>query len=223
MVKYIRVVFVFVLFLLITACTTKASLSPVSQDIKYVTVDEIQASLPAKPIVVGFDIDDTVLFSSPGFYYGLNNHDGPGNTNLYGDKPLDSKKFWDDMNGKFDKFSFPKKSGEALVKMHYRRGDKVVFITARPSSEKSIVPQILMQCFGIPRPEVVFTNETPKTQFLRRRGVQVYYGDADSDMRQAREAAARPIRVMRSALSTNTASAYHVGAFGEEVVIHSED
>ena len=223
--KYIRLALVFALLLsvTVTACTTKAPISAISQDIKYVTVAKIQASLPTKPVVVGFDIDDTVLFSSPGFYYGLTNHDGPGGTNLYGDDPLHSQKFWNDMNGEFDKFSLPKKSGGALVKLHYARGDKVVFITARNSSERSIVPQVLAQSFGIPKPEVIFTTEAPKTEFIRERGVSVYYGDADSDMMQARKAMARPIRVMRSPLSTNKASAYHLGAFGEEVLIHSEE
>lgn len=220
---HIRVALVFALFLSVTACTTKIPISSSWQNINFVTVDEIKVSLPTRPIVVGFDIDDTVLFSSPGFNYGLQNHDGPGGENLYGDDPLHSKKFWNDMNGGFDKFSLPKKSGRDLVQMHYKRGDKVVFITARNSSERSIVPQILTQSFGIREPEVIFTSEVSKTEFMREKGVSIYYGDADSDMKQAKEAKARPIRVIRSSLSTNNASADNIGAFGEEVVIHSEN
>ena len=127
------------------------------------------------------------------------------------------------MNGEFDRFSLPKKSGATLVKLHYARGDKLVFITARNSSERSIVPQVLAQSFGIPKPEVIFTTEAPKTKFIRERGVSVYYGDGDSDMMQVMKAMARPIRMMRSPLSINKASAYHLGAFGEEVLIHSEE
>ena len=40
---------------------------------------------------------------------------------------------------------------------------------------------------------------------------------------QAIEANARPIRVMRSPLSTNSSSPYHIGSLGEEVLGHSEE
>ena len=216
-------VVVLVLLLSVTACTPRIPSQKASQDINFVTVAEIRASLPLKPIVVGFDIDDTVLFSSPGFHYGLKNQDGPGGKNLYGADPLHSKKFWNDMNGWFDKFSLPKKSGRNLVQMHYKRGDKLVFITARNSSERSIVSQILAQSLSIPEPEVIFTSGVSKTDFMRKQGVSIYYGDADSDMQQAKNAKVRPVRVIRSALSTNNASADNIGAFGEEVVINSEN
>jgi acid phosphatase (class B) len=39
--------------------------------IHWVSVDQIEKSLEGKPpMTVGFDIDDTVLFSSPCFFYG---------------------------------------------------------------------------------------------------------------------------------------------------------
>lgn len=221
--KHLGLTIVFALLLSVTACTVEKPITATDSDIQYVTVELIQASLPEPPIVVGFDIDDTVLFSSPGFHYGLTNHDGPGSTNLYGDAPLHSPKFWNDMNGKFDKFSLPKKSGGALVKMHLMRGDKIVFITARNSSTQSILPEILAQNFGIPKPDVIFTSQSSKTPFINKMGILVYYGDADSDMTQAQKASARPVRVMRSTLSNNNASAYQPGAFGEEVLIHSAE
>ncbi len=213
--KYLSLALFLTLLLIVTSCSSE-------QDIEYVTLDEIIASLPVKPIVVGFDIDDTVLFSSPGFYYGLTNKDGPDGKNVYGDAPLHSQKFWDDMNGDFDKFSLPKISSGELVKMHYGRGDTVVFITARNSSGTSILDQILMQSFGIRDFEIVFTSDESKTEYMIDQGVSIYYGDADSDIIQAKDALARPIRIMRSTLSTNTVSAYNPGTFGEEVLIHSD-
>lgn len=220
---HIRIAIVSVLLLSVIACKAKAPMPNDLQNIHFVTMNNIKASLPEKPIVVGFDIDDTVLFSSPGFNYGLQNHDGYGGRNLYGNDPLHSKKFWNDMNGWFDKFSLPKKTVRDLVQMHYKRGDKVVFITARNNSTISIVPKILSQSLSIPAPEVIFTSGISKTDFIREQGVSIYYGDADSDIKEAKEAKARPIRVIRSSLSTNNASDNNIGKFGEEVVINSEE
>jgi acid phosphatase (class B) len=191
--------------------------------IRYVTVDDIRASLPAAPVVAGFDIDDTVLFSSPGFYYGMTNKDGPDGTNKYGCDPLHSVLFWNDMNGSFDNFSLPKASGRALIQMHLKRGDKVVFITARDSSKVSIVPKILSQSFNIPNPDIVFTCDKPKRGSIVSKRVTIYYGDADSDMLAADSAKARPIRVLRSPLSTNKTSYAKVGKLGEEVLRDSEN
>lgn len=192
---------------------------------RYVTVEKIRESLPAGQVVAGFDIDDTVLFSSPGFYYGQYNHDGPGGSNKYGnvDSLWSSRPFWKDMNGQFDKFSIPKASGKALVKMHTDRKDRVVFITARNSSEVTIMPQIITQCFGIENPEVVFTNNQGKDPFISARQVTIYYGDSDSDITAAQKVNVRPIRVLRSKLSTNTGSYKKVGELGEEVLKDSEN
>lgn len=54
--------------------------------IHWVSVPMIAASLDGKPpMVVGFDIDDTVLFSSPCFYYGQMKY-SPGSDNYLGIK-----------------------------------------------------------------------------------------------------------------------------------------
>lgn len=216
MTRYFRAVFVLVCIVTATACSSRPTF-------RYVTVSEIKASLPANPVVAGFDIDDTVLFSSPGFYYGMTNNDGPDGKNKYGSNPLTSKNFWNDMNGQFDNFSLPKQSGKALVAMHANRGDKIVFITARDSSQISILPKILEQGFRLSNPMIVFTCNAPKKDFISANHVVIYYGDADSDMDQAIKASARPVRVKRSPLSTNKTSYEKVGGFGEEVLIDSEN
>ncbi|NTU93665.1 MAG: acid phosphatase AphA [Chlorobiaceae bacterium] len=216
MIIHLRTACVLVLLTAASACTSAPS-------VRYVTLAEIQASLPATPVVAGFDIDDTVLFSSPGFNYGLNNQDGPGGTNKYGESPLKSPVFWNDMNSWFDNFSLPKASGNALIQMHLKRGDRIVFITARDSSKVSIVPKILKQSFSIPKPEVLFTCDKPKRSAIVSKGVTIYYGDADSDMLAADSAKARPIRVLRSPFSTNRTSYAKVGLLGEEVLKDSEN
>ncbi|NTW51697.1 MAG: acid phosphatase AphA [Chlorobiaceae bacterium] len=214
--RHIRAALVLVLMVTVTACSPRPA-------VRYVTVSEIKASLPATPVIAGFDIDDTVLFSTPGFYYGLANLDGPDGKNKYGSNPLGSKSFWNDMNGQFDNFSLPKASGRALIEMHSSRGDKIVFITARDSSQVSILPKILAQSFMLSNPAIVFTCNAPKKDFIAAAHVVIYYGDADSDMDQAIKASARPVRVKRSPLSNNKTSYVNVGGFGEDVLIDSEN
>ena len=196
-----------------------------SQTVTYVTVDQIKATLPPAPVVAGFDIDDTVLFSSPGFYYGQFNHDGPRGTNRYGkpDKVWTSKMFWNDMNGKFDKFSIPKASAQDVILMHRQRGDTIVFITARNISKANIMQRILAQTFCLQSPTVIFTNGNPKDSYIKNLKVKIYYGDSDSDITAADNANARPIRVLRSPLSTNKTSYSQVGQMGEEVLKDSEN
>jgi len=208
MTAHFRVIVTLLYLLTATAC------SPTH----YVTMEKLRKSLPEKPVVAGFDIDDTVLFSSPGFHYALTNHDGPDGANRYGEQPLESKVFWNDMNGQFDKFSLPKKSGKALVRMHADRGDTIIFITARDSSQVSIVPQILMQTFGIAKPDVIFTCNQSKAPSIVANHITIYYGDSDSDITAAQKANARPIRVLRPPLSNNPYSYDEVGKLGEEVL-----
>lgn len=59
-------------------------------------------------MAVGFDIDDTVLFSSPGFYRGKLEY-SPNDYSY-----LKNPEFWEKMNNEWDKFSMPKKSGTEL-------------------------------------------------------------------------------------------------------------
>lgn len=217
----------------VTACSSQ-TVRPTRNDarapaktIRYVTLEEIAESLPADPVVAGFDIDDTVLFSTPGFHYALANHDGPGGRNRYGNSVqeiLNSELFWNDMNGNFDRFSIPKQSGTALVRMHVDRGDRIVFITARDSSRISIVPKILMQALNLDKqPEVVFTCSKPKRRSMKDKGVAIYYGDSDSDILAADSADARAVRILRSPLSNNKTSYTMVGQYGEPVMKDSEN
>ena len=64
-----------------------------------------------KPMNVGFDVDDTLLFSSPGFYRGKQKFSP--NSLAY----LKNPKFWQKMNNGWDKFSIPKQSAMKLIDM----------------------------------------------------------------------------------------------------------
>ncbi|MDN5278167.1 MAG: acid phosphatase [Clostridiales bacterium] len=189
-----------------------------------ISIDEIEQSLPAKPIAVGFDVDDTVLFSSPGFYYGFENTDGINGTNKYGKRPLSNDKFWEDMNSQFDKFSIPKESARKVIEMHKNRGDRIYFVTARPETRKEILSKLLKKIFNLPEgsPDTIFSGRTSKGVFIKKHNISLFYGDSDSDISEANEVGIRAIRFLRSVLSTNK-SKYHPGMHGEAVLENSEN
>ena len=206
-----------------TAKTERTAKSP---ETKYVTVETIRQSLPPAPIVAGFDIDDTVVFSSPGFYFGRHNTDGPGGKSRYGDDFLKSPQFWKDLNQYHDRYSMKKKSGDDLIQMHKGRGDTIVFITKRPcyDDDAEVLKKWLNGMFNV-RSKVYCTNEQTKTPVMTETGVDVYYGDSDSDIEYAaavKVKRVRAIRVERSRLSTNEAGD-NPGKFGEEVLAGSEN
>ncbi|WP_363046383.1 HAD family acid phosphatase, partial [Listeria monocytogenes] len=70
-------------------------------------------------MAVGFDIDDTVLFSSPGFWRGKKTYSPDS------DDYLKNPAFWEKMNNGWDEFSIPKEVARQLIDMHVRRGDSI--------------------------------------------------------------------------------------------------
>ena len=198
---------------------------------KLITIDALKASLPANKIVVGFDIDDTVLFSTPGFLYGSNNTDGPGGTNKYGTDYENNPQFWMDMNQIHDKYSVPKESGRAVLGMHNSRGDSIFFITKRYcyNDDALAVQNRLNTVFQLTGSTVICTNGGNKTPFIENKNVDIYYGDSDSDIQYSLDVQAkkvRPVRISRSQLSENKpipANSYNPGKFGEEIILNSEN
>jgi acid phosphatase (class B) len=192
----------------------------------YITLAALEKSLPKTPIVAGFDVDDTVLFSSPGFYFGAYNTDGPNGANRYGDKFLENPQFWKDLNQYYDRYSMKKKAGDDLLQMHKRRGDTIVFITKRfcYDDDAQAIEKRLAAAFKVAS-KVYCTNEGTKTPTITATGVDVYYGDSDSDIEYSLSVTnkkVRPVRVERSKLSTNLGG-YHPGKYGEEVLAGSEN
>ncbi|WP_342360019.1 acid phosphatase AphA [Terrarubrum flagellatum] len=185
--------------------------------VHWVSVDQIEASLEGKPpMVVGFDVDDTVLFSSPCFYYGQRKY-SPGS-----EAYLKNIEFWKEINAGCDKYSIPKEVARKLIDMHQKRGDDIYFITGRTYTDGEKLSEIIEQTFAIKSMhKVVFTaGSEEKTSFMRQHAIKIYYGDADGDMRQAKEVGARPIRVLRASNSTYKPMPKN-GSFGEEVIIDS--
>ncbi|MGY4533710.1 acid phosphatase (class B) [Pseudomonas sp. TE3786] len=198
--------------LLLLGCASQAPQSA----IHWITLERLAASIQKDaPMAVGFDIDDTVLFSSPCFYAGQQKY-SPGSNDY-----LKNSEFWKETNGGCDRYSLPKEAARALIALHQRRGDSIYFITGRPHTEGEQLSAILQQTFAIKNMQpVVFTSGPEKTRFIHDRGLHLYYGDSDADITSAQAAGARAIRVMRAANSTYQPLPVN-GALGEEVLVDS--
>ena len=191
--------------------------------IHWVSVAQIENSLMGHPpMAVGFDIDDTVLFSSPGFWRGQRTY-SPDSQDY-----LKNPEFWEIMNNGWDAFSIPKEVARSLIAMHVKRGDSIYFVTGRSQTKTETVSKTLQDDFLIPGANmnpVIFAGDEPgqntKTQWLKEKNIRVFYGDSDNDITAAREVGARGIRVLRASNSTYRPLP-QAGAFNEEVIVNSE-
>ncbi|MGF9565932.1 acid phosphatase AphA [Neorhizobium sp. BT27B] len=187
--------------------------------IHWVDIEKIEKSLEGQPpLTVGFDVDDTVLFSSPCFFYGQQKY-SPGKFDY-----LKNQEFWTDINANCDiNYSLPKEVAAKLIAMHTKRGDNIFFITGRTGSPGERVTETIKRNFRMAsiNPVVFTAGDATKTTFLKEHAVKIYYGDADGDMRQALEVGARPIRVLRASNTTYKPMPKN-GSFGEEVIVNSD-
>lgn len=192
--------------------------------IYWVSIPQIEHSLSGQAsITVGFDIDDTLLFTSAGFYRGEREF-SPGRRDF-----LNNPAFWEKMNNDWNAFSIPKESGKELIAMHLKRGDKIFFITSRNPAKTETVTKTLQELFLIPEASinpVIFaggdtTGRNNKTQLLQEKQIEIYYGDSDHDIIAAQAAGIRGIRVLR-APNSNYQPLHKAGALGEEVIVNSE-
>lgn len=208
---------------------TSRDFKSIPEDINWVTVEEIEKSLEGvPPMVVSFDIDDTTLFSSGIFSYGKDKF-SPGSNDY-----LKNQKYWDLCSKTGDMYSLPKKSAKALIDMHQRRGDQVIFITGRtgPKGYKwdklDPVAKTLQKMFDIKDMKPIFYRDQKykeetkydKTYHILRQNSKLHYGDSDDDILAAKEAGIRGIRVIRSPMSNHEPFPMN-GGYGEEVLIDS--
>ena len=196
-------------------------------DINWVSVYDIYKSLENEgPINVGFDIDQTMLFTSPGVLRYLSAH-CPDNYKECRDDP----EYWVFRNTVADEYSLPKLSAKALIRMHLDRGDNIFFITARPASPRENVTEIIQKEFGIEKMNpVIFVAVMGsedfgeyKSEHIAKHNIKIYYGDTDGDMMQASKAGIRGIRVLRALNARDPGQGKACpGYFGEEVVMGSD-
>ena len=209
------------------------STEKIQKAIHFVSIEDIKKSLEGvDPINVSFDIDDTLLFSSQYFQYGMQHYQIPNHPrgkNSY----LSNQKYWDYVAIQGDEHSIPKKSTIEIIKMHLERGDKIFFITGRTGHSKqknytsTKLSKTLKRYFNLPYEVYVnYTKSTPldgykydKSYYINKYNIAIHYGDSDDDILAAKEVGIRGIRVQRPYNSTNPQKMN--GGYGEEVVINS--
>ncbi len=202
---------------------------------KWVSVESIKESIKnTKPMNVGFDIDDTLLFTAPVFFNTMEKLcpdaiTADDKNDVY--KCLGTTKFWDYANT-HDEYDIPKNIARRLIAMHVARGDNIYFITmrAKATNTKETLTQVLKKDFNLKTVNpVIFlgdlkidpTKKAPKAHTIKELGVKIYYGDSDSDIESAQVAHARGIRVMRAANSYEQPLPLN-GDKGEEVIVDSD-
>ena len=219
-----------IVFVSFQAFVLRAADPPHAQTI---TLSELARSLPPEPVVVVFDVDDTVLFTSPGFQWGSHTYGATvvsaGVSVREEDLPTEEQRrgfreFWTKMNNDLDEFSVKKWIAAELIGLHKSRGDRIFFVTKRIFTGSERLTQILRREFNLPAdsPAVIFTNRQDKTSAFIKIKAQISYGDSDGDIRDSIRAGARPVRILRSPASVNHEPT-HNGAFGEEVLLNSEN
>jgi acid phosphatase (class B) len=162
------------------------------------------------PLAVGFDFDDTLVFSSAAF-------DRASQSGV----ARDSVAFWELVNSLDHELSTVKQRSLSILRSHQARGERIYVITARHPHGVDGVVEFIHREFGIPKENVFFETEG-KTDRIRELGLAVFYGDSDGDIRAAQEAGARAVRILRSPNSSYRWS-YNPGKFGEEIIHGSED
>jgi acid phosphatase (class B) len=196
-----------------------------------ITVDQLALLLPRHPVVVGFDVDDTLLFTAPAFN-ALQPQYAPDvirPKNYDALTPAQKAKyheFWNRLNGEFDERSVPKEIGKKLLALHVARGDEIWIISKRqtidPAPATDVVTSRYERMFGMHfQHPIIQTQLKDKTPFIAARHIAYYYGDSDSDITSSVAAGAVPIRVKRGA-GTYAKDAVHNGQLGEAVIADSD-
>lgn len=206
----------------IVFCIVCLSCSPPTQEdnIRWVTFEDITVSMQNQPAMnVGFDVDDTLLFSSPAYYYGQQKY-SPGSKDY-----LSDPEFHKELNNGLDRFSIPKEIARKLIDFHKGRGDNIFFITGRDPTETETLTELLAQTFDLENPNpVIFCGANPgdnqKIAPLTENNIQVYYGDSDMDILAAQAIRIRAIRIIRADNSTHKPLP-RIGSLGEEVLVDS--
>lgn len=161
---------------------------------------------------IGFDIDDTVLFSRDNFLLAPHISDDPYHLD-YG---------WVNQHDSLHSVII-QPIGD-LIRFLRSQGHKVYFITARPGINGAAVGRHLSRelGFSVIMDENLFFSPkrkdpksgnkyTSKHEVISRLGLHVFYGDSDSDMIAASIAGVRGVRVVRDMRSVEEYSKNYFG------------
>ncbi len=167
---------------------------------------EANFNLPVQGVnKIGFDLDDTLLFSSPAFQQGFKSNVEPF-----------SREFWGVVNSSDRKYSCIKPKTLKILNWYRNKGAEIYIITAREGYKGDNLRNYLEDAYNIP-PNHVFFESDGKTRRLQKIGINVYFGDSDSDIKEAQAAGIKAIRIERSPES-NYDKKYHPGKFNERII-----
>ncbi|MCF6237215.1 MAG: hypothetical protein L3J79_00110 [Candidatus Marinimicrobia bacterium] len=164
---------------------------------------------------VGFDIDDTVVFSRDNFLIAPQMSDDPDQIDFGWINTHDSL------------HSVIIKPVADLIEFLRSQGHEVYFITARPGINGEAVGRYLTRELGFPieKDQNLFfatKRKDPKTgkkyttkhEVISELGLHIFYGDADNDMVAASIAGVRGVRIVRDPRSVK---AYSRNYFGDTI------
>lgn len=151
---------------------------------------------------VGFDYDDTLVFSTPAFDRGFQS----------GSEPF-SPRFWEVVNNSYE-LERPKPLPYALAWLFRVCGFKVVVITSRPGTGG----EALRKEWRYLASSFVFAGGSGnKHKALSEGNFVLFFGDSDSDIVEGRKAKVLALRVKRSRKSSYKED-YHPGSLREIVI-----
>ncbi len=144
---------------------------------------------------VGFDIDDTTLYSERGFVVAPRTEDGKIDYHWINTHDKDYSLFIEPV--------------VTLINYFRANGHEVYFITARPGFNGDSVATFLSKnlnfdvivdsnLFFSPKEYVNNFKYTTKHRVMKALGIDIYYGDSDTDIIAAIKAEVHPVRIMRS-------------------------
>jgi len=221
---------------LFSACTNVPNVPRVAPEIaltppvaEEISLEQLKRFLPKHPVVVGFDVDDTLMFTAPAFNALQPQYDAAvirpkSYDSLSPEQKKQYHEFWNLLNEQYDDRSVPKKIGKQLLDLHIARGDEIWIISRRQGSvpATSTSSKRLERMFGVSlKHPLIVTNLQDKTPYIARCKIEFYYGDSDSDITAAVAAGATPIRVKRAS-DSYAKDVPHNGQLNELVLRDSE-
>ena len=163
---------------------------------------------------VGFDVDDTILYVREVF----------DNMPVEMDDPHAVFAWANSNTARYARVIGPVLE---LVQYFHANGHKVYFITARHSDKGKALAKYLSKVVGFPvkvDENLFFSPKeslgeyryTTKHHHMERLGLDLFYGDADSDIIAALKAGVHPVRIVRSDSSLATYSSNYFGGLSDD-------
>jgi acid phosphatase class B len=192
---------ILVLVLIITNCTLK----PIA-GIEKINSPEVGI------LRIGFDIDDTVLFSKLNFEKAPKSNDNSDHVDFT----------WINQHDK--EYSTLIQPIAELINFYRHQGHEIFFITARPATKDETVGDFLTEILGFPIKEGInmffeskakseITGKRHTTKHLRIKDLELdmFVGDSDTDIIAGIKAGVHTVRVLRNPASVESYSRNYFG------------